>query len=55
MNKKQYITPSIEEYRIQMQGMLAASQFDATSTDPQIITPSGDEHNGGFGAPELYF
>ena len=54
MNKKQYITPSIEEYRIQMQGMLAASQFDATQ-DSQDIIPTDDPFNGEFSAPGLLF
>ena len=54
MNKKQYITPSIEEYRIQMQGMLAASALDPTSDTPDVI-PTDDPLPPGteFGAPDL--
>lgn len=54
MNKKQYIAPSLEEYRIETHGMLAASQFTPNS-DNQSIIPSGEEYNGDFSAPELYF
>ena len=58
MVKKQYITPSLEEYKIQMQGMLAASALDPTSDNPDVI-PTDDPLPGtefgapGFGLPTL--
>ena len=54
MNKKQYIAPSLEEYRIETHGMLAASKFDATSDNP-IITPTDESFDGEFSAPGLLF
>ena len=53
MNKKQYITPSIEEYRIQMQGMLAASALDPTSDTPDVVPTDNPVPPGEFGAPDL--
>ena len=54
MNKKQYITPTLEEYRIETHGMLAQSVFDPNSNS-QTVIPSTEEHDGEFSAPELFF
>lgn len=54
MNKKQYITPSLEEYRIETHGMLAVSQFDQNN-DSQSIIPTDESFDGEFSAPGLLF
>ena len=37
MNKKQYITPTLEEYRIETHGMLAQSVFDPNSNNQTTL------------------